>query len=85
MFRRRKSKQEILIAHPTPAVQQGPAADQSLPFIDNETLANFLADPGSVEMLPVNPNGYSQEIQRMIVSAFLRDASEQAKRVEAKA
>ena len=86
MFRRRKRKQKILIAHPAaPAVQQGPAADQSLPYIDNEALANFLADPGIVVMLPVNPNGYNREIQRMIVSAFLRDASEQAKRVEAKA
>ena len=85
MFRRWKRKQEILIAPPAPAAQEGPAVDHSLPFIDNETLDDFLADPGSVEMLPVNPNGYSREIQRMIVSAFLRDASEQAKSVEARA
>jgi len=83
MFRRWKRKQEILIAHPVPAVPEEPA-DMGLPFIDNETLADFLADPGSVEMLPVDPNGYSREIQRMIVSAFLRDASERAKSVEAR-
>jgi hypothetical protein len=84
MFRKRKRKQKISIARPAPSVQQRHAADHSLPFIDNDTLANFLADPGSVEKLPVNPNGYRREIQRMIVSAFLRDASERAKRVEAK-
>jgi hypothetical protein len=83
MFRKRKrKKQEILIAHPAPATPEGTAADQNLPFIDNETLENFLADPGSVDMLPVNPDGYRREIQRMIVSVFLRDASERARSVE---
>ena len=84
MFRRWKRKQEILIAHPAADANE-PSAFNGLPFIDNETLADFLADPRSVEMLPVDPNGYSREIQRMIVSAFLRDASEQAKSVEARA
>ena len=83
MFRRRK-KQQPLIAHPAAGANE-PSAFDGLPFIDNEALDDFLADPQSVGMLPVDPSGYRREIQRMIVSAFLRDASEQAKSVEARA
>ncbi|MCC6947032.1 MAG: hypothetical protein IT539_04615 [Bradyrhizobiaceae bacterium] len=53
-----------------------------LPFIDNETLDQFLADPWSVELLPVDPYDYRREIQRMIVSAFLHEASHRAKQIE---
>lgn len=54
----------------------------NLPFIDNESLEDFLADPQSVARLPVDPRQFGPEIQRMIVSAFLHDASTRAKHIE---
>jgi hypothetical protein len=54
----------------------------SLPFIDNESLEDFLADPESVERLPIDPRPFGQEIQRMIVSAYLHEASSRAKTID---
>jgi len=91
MFRwRKKQRQNILIdevvAHDAVAYDAVDPAEPdygSLPFIDNETLDQFLADPWSVELLPVDPYDYRREIQRMIVSAFLHEASQRAKEIEA--
>jgi hypothetical protein len=69
-------------AAPKPAPQDEHAPFEHLPFIDNETLDQFLADPGNIERLPVDPSEYSPSIQRMVVSAFLHEASTQAKEVE---
>ena len=55
----------------------------NLPFIDNETLDQFLASPGNIERLPVDPTDYRPEFQRMIVSAFFHEASTRAKEIEA--
>jgi hypothetical protein len=55
----------------------------SLPFIDNESLEDFLADEDSVACLPVDPRPYGPEIQRMVVSAYIHEASSRAKPVEA--
>lgn len=88
MFRWRR-KQNILVdktvaAEPLdPHERTEPENYGNLPFIDNETLDQFLADPWSVELLPVDPYDYRREIQRMIVSAFLHEASQRAKQVEA--
>jgi hypothetical protein len=91
MFRWRR-KQNILVdetveAHLVEEIDEiepiGPEDYGNLPFIDNETLDQFLADPWSVELLPVDPYDYRREIQRMIVSAFLHEASQRAKQIEA--
>lgn len=84
MFRRRtrRKKQNIFVAEPVDTAPDELSSFGNLPFIDNETLDQFLADPDSVELLPVDPSDYRREIQRMIVSAFLREASERAKRIE---
>jgi hypothetical protein len=82
MFRKRK-KQDIIVPEPAETTPVEQIAFESLPFIDNETLDDFLADQDSVELLPVDPSDYRREIQRMIVSAFLHEASTQAKHVEA--
>ena len=78
MFRKRK-KQDIIVPEPAETTPVEQIAFESLPFIDNETLDDFLADQDSVELLPVDPSDYRREIQRMIVSAFLHEASTQAK------
>jgi hypothetical protein len=75
-------KQDLLFAACDPAIHGLSAAFDTLPFIDNETLDDFLADESSVELLPVDPSDYRREIQRLIVSAFLHEASRQAKPVE---
>jgi len=91
MFRWRK-KQNILVdeafeADPLDLIDEvepvEPERYGNLPFIDNETLDQFLADPWSVELLPVDPYDFRREIQRMIVSAFLHEASQRAKQIEA--
>jgi hypothetical protein len=82
MFLKRKKKQEIIVPEPAESVPAETAAFEALPFIDNETLDDFLADQDSVELLPVDPSDYRREIQRMIVSAFLHEASTQAKNIE---
>jgi hypothetical protein len=91
MFRWRK-KQNILVdeafeADPLDLIDEvepvEPECYGNLPFIDNETLDQFLADPWSVELLPVDPYDFRREIQRMIVSAFLHEASQRAKQIEA--
>jgi hypothetical protein len=82
MFRKRKKKQEIIVPEPAETVLAEAPAFEALPFIDNETLDDFLADQDSVELLPVDPSDYRREIQRMIVSAFLHEASRQAKSIE---
>jgi len=76
-------KADILVAEPIPAPPGEPASFDNLPFIDNETLDRFLSDPGNIDLLPVDPSDYGPEIQRMIVSAFLHEASTQAKQIEA--
>ena len=53
-----------------------------LPFIDNETLDQFLASPDNIERLPVDPTEYRPEFQRLIVSAYIHEASRRAKRIE---
>lgn len=58
-----------------------PSSFESLPYIDNETLDHFLAEPANVELLPVDPYEYRPEIQRLIVSAFIHEASQRAKEV----
>ncbi|MEX0590223.1 MAG: hypothetical protein WD207_03965 [Xanthobacteraceae bacterium] len=70
-------------AEPVDTIEVEPATFESLPYIDNETLEEFLADQDSVELLPVDPSEYRRELQRLIVSAFLHEASIQAKQVEA--
>jgi hypothetical protein len=82
MFLKRKKKQDIIVPEPAETTPAETAAFESLPFIDNETLDDFLADQGSVELLPVDPSDFRREIQRLIVSAFLHEASTQAKNVE---
>jgi hypothetical protein len=96
MFRKWK-KQDVPVTEPADAIDTldlcdtvepidlakvEPASFDSLPYIDNETLEQFLADPDSVELLPVDPSDYRRELQRLIVSAFLHDASIHAKQVE---
>lgn len=87
MFRLWK-KHDILVAEPVDTVEsvdvpEAPLAPfENLPYIDNETLDQFLADRDSVELLPVDPSEFRRELQRLIVSAFLHEASIQAKYVE---
>jgi hypothetical protein len=87
MFRRWK-KHDIVIAEPVDAAEsvdspEAPLAPfDNLPYIDNDTLDQFLADRDSVELLPVDPSDFRRELQRLIVSAFLHEASTQAKCVE---
>ncbi|HEY7459669.1 MAG TPA: hypothetical protein VH765_13050 [Xanthobacteraceae bacterium] len=83
MFLKRKKKLDVIIPEPTETAQLEPVSFESLPFIDNETLDDFLADEDSVSLLPVDPYDYRREIQRMIVSAFLHEASTHAKQIEA--
>jgi hypothetical protein len=78
MWRRRK----ILLTKPVPAEAKEPGPFDSLPYIDNDTLDEFLADPTNLDRLPVDPSDFRPEIQRMIVSAFLHEASRQAKVIE---
>jgi hypothetical protein len=47
----------------------------ALPFVDDETLENFLKAPDRVGLLPVEPHGFRREFQRLIVSAYLRDTA----------
>lgn len=91
MFRRWKKQDvspDILVAEPVDSdaiVDPAPAERATfdhLPYIDNEALEQFLADPDSVELLPVDPSDYRLELQRLIVSAFLHDASIRAKEIE---
>ena len=72
----------ILAAEPVRAPQDEPTSFDSLPFIDNESLDRFLADPDNIDRLPVDPSDYRPAIQRMIVNAFLHEAAERAKEVE---
>lgn len=58
-----------------------PSSFENLPYIDNETLSHFLAEPANVELLPVDPRDYRPELQRLIVSAFFHEASTRAKEV----
>jgi hypothetical protein len=77
-----ETAEPIDVAEPVEALEAEPATFDSLPYIDNETLEEFLADQDSVELLPVDPSEYRRELQRLIVSAFLHEASIQAKHVE---
>jgi hypothetical protein len=83
MFRIWRKKAEILVAERPRAIESQPAPFEHLPFIDNETLDRFLAEPANVELLPVDPYEYRPELQRLIVSAFFHDASTRAKEVHA--
>jgi hypothetical protein len=47
----------------------------ALPLVDDETLEKFLQAPEQVGLLPVEPSGFRREFQRLIVSAYLRDAA----------
>jgi hypothetical protein len=81
MFRMwRKAKN--LLADKTQEEPEASGPFDSLPYIDNDTLDEFLADPENLDRLPVDPSDYRPEIQRMIVSAFLHEASRQAKVIE---
>lgn len=81
MFRIWKKRRKFPPAGPR-RVRGEPDYFASLPFIDNETLDQFLADPGNLERLPVDPTEYRPEFQRLIVSAFFHEASTRAKHVE---
>ena len=48
-----------------------PPTIPALPMVDDATLDEFLMEPNKVERLPVKPQEYRREFQRMIVSAFL--------------
>jgi hypothetical protein len=81
MFRMwRKAK--VALEKPDPADAKEPGPFDSLPYIDNDTLDEFLADPENLDRLPVDPSDYRPEIQRMIVSAFLHEASRHAKVIQ---
>ncbi|HVT56121.1 MAG TPA: hypothetical protein VHD34_08750 [Xanthobacteraceae bacterium] len=54
-----------------PAETASPATCPTLPLVDDETLDTFLQEASNIERLPVRPEGYRREFQRMIVSAFL--------------
>lgn len=82
MFRFWK-RANIPAAEPVRAPQDEPTSFDNLPFIDNESLDRFLSDPDNIDRLPVDPSDYPPAIQRMIVSAFLHEASESAKEIEA--
>ena len=47
----------------------------ALPLVDDKTLEDFLKAPERVGLLPVEPQGFRREFQRLIVSAYLRDAA----------
>ena len=47
----------------------------ALPLVDDETLEKFLKAPERVGLLPVKPDGFRREFQRLIVSAYLRDTA----------
>ena len=47
----------------------------ALPLVDDETLEEFLKAPERVGLLPVEPQGFRREFQRLIVSAYLRDTT----------
>jgi hypothetical protein len=74
-------KAKIRLEKPEAELRE-PGPFDSLPYIDNDTLDEFLADPDNLGRLPVDPTEYRPEIQRMIVSAFLHEASRQAKVIE---
>ena len=82
MFRIWKKRKKITAGNPGRALRGGSDYFENLPFIDNETLDQFLADPGNLERLPVDPTEYRPEFQRLIVSAFFHEASTRAKHVE---
>jgi hypothetical protein len=96
MFRKRKKQGRLaqsaesvvveavddLVAGPAEPAKCPTSPFDSLPYIDNDTLDEFLSDQDIVEMLPVNPSDFRREIQRLIVSAYLHEASRQAKQVE---
>ena len=48
----------------------------ALPLVDDETLEKFLKAPEQVGLLPVKPDGFRREFQRLIVSAYLRDTAQ---------
>jgi len=48
-----------------------------LPMVDDETLEAFLAAPEQVGLLPVRPDGFRREFQRLIVSAYLHEMARQ--------
>jgi hypothetical protein len=50
---------------------ESPATCPALPMVDDETLDSFLQQPSNVARLPVRPEDYRREFQRMIVSAYL--------------
>ena len=47
----------------------------TLPLVDDKTLEDFLKAPERVGLLPVEPQGFRREFQRLIVSAYLRDTT----------
>ena len=63
---------------------QEPAVDEvsieaptcpTLPLVDDATLEAFLKAPEQVVLLPVKPDGFRREFQRLIVSAYLHEAA----------
>jgi len=82
MFRIWKKRLKIAAGGARRARGGEPDYFANLPFIDNETLDQFLADPDNLERLPVDPTEYRPEFQRLIVSAFFHEASTRAKRIE---
>jgi hypothetical protein len=82
MFRIWKKRRKISAGPHVRPTRGGQNYFENLPFIDNETLDQFLAVPENLERLPVDPTDYRHEFQRLIVSAFFHEASTRAKRVE---
>lgn len=82
MFRVWKKRRKISAGPHVRATRGEQDYFENLPFIDNETLDQFLAVPENLERLPVDPTDYRPEFQRLIVSAFFHEASTRAKRVE---
>lgn len=60
----------LISADATPEVACPPTIP-ALPMVDDATLDEFLMEPNKVERLPVKPEEYRREFQRMIVSAFI--------------
>jgi hypothetical protein len=63
------------IANDIPLELVGPPTAPTLPMVDDDTLDQFLRQPEKVQRLPVKPQEYRREFQRLIVSAFLHTGS----------
>jgi len=65
-------------ANDIPLELVGPPTAPTLPMVDDDTLDQFLRQPENIQRLPVKPQEYRREFQRLIVSAFLHSGSDAA-------